>query len=324
VERFCTNMGINRPVTMRNRIALRLSFLLVLLVIAFSISGAEVSAQSSDQLATKPPIPSRRVDAERTGDLTEGQAPAVVEDVIGSGKSAAEPPPDDSPSDVVNNTTPPQFRAERIPVAGGAELLTIFGRLDGLRSGSLPAPEVPLLSVARDTLGDNDPENDRLRYVWMLTYTEPTLLKRIASAIPFLYQRVGNKSQASPGPPRPILDFANSGRQTWNRFFWSGLQNIFLDSYGIPLKAASRSYRRNASDYRSAHVTQALAILTNYETLRQRSRDESELLARRQTDGAESSISNGEVIADSTAPLMPEPAPAFTIGEMLELRARLI
>ena len=41
--------------------------------------------------------------------------------------------------------------SERQPVANGAELLTVFS--------SLPdnAGEVPLVSVLRDTLGDNDP-----------------------------------------------------------------------------------------------------------------------------------------------------------------------
>ncbi len=324
MERFCTSMEINRPVSMSHQVALRVTFHLVLVLMSLEIFGPVVAAQSSDQLATKPPIPSRRIDAERTGDLTEAPVPAVAAGVKVSGKSAAESRADDSPADVVSSTLPAQFRLERIPVAGGAELLTIFGRLDGMRSGSLPPPEVPLLSIARDTLGDNDPENDRLRYVWMLTYTEPTLLKRIASAVPFLYQRVGNKTQASPGPPKLILDLANTGRQTWTKFFWAGLQNIFLDSYGIPLKAASRSYRTNASDYRSAHVTQALAILTNYETLRRRSRDESELLARRQAGSSESPFPNNELIADASAPLLPERSSAFTIGEMLEVRARLI
>src|SRR6185436_1442895 len=72
-----------------------------------------------------------------------------------------------------------QFRLERTPLVGGAELLTIFGRLDGLRAESTRSPEVPLVSVVRDTLSDNNPENDRLRYVWMLTYTRPNLMKRI-------------------------------------------------------------------------------------------------------------------------------------------------
>jgi hypothetical protein len=309
---------------MRSQIALRLSFLLALLVINLSIFGAQVAAQSSDQSATRPSVPTRKVDAERVGDLLTGQAPTIAENDKVSTASRTESRTDDPPPDVGGNSAPPQFRVERVPLNGGVELLTIFARLDGMRSNGITAPEVPLLSVARDTLGDNDPENDRLRYVWMLTYTEPTLLKRIASAIPFVYQPVGNKNQASSAPPRPILDLANTGRQTWNKFFWSGLQNIFLDSYGIPLKAASRSYRRNASDYRSAHVTQALSILTNYETLRQRSRDESELLARRQAGGADSPFPNTQPVADSTAPLLPQRSPAFTIGEMLELRARLV
>ena len=59
------------------------------------------------------------------------------------------------------NKTAPQFRVERLPISSGAELMTIFGRLDGLAEKGKPAPEVPLVSVLRDTLGDDNPENDR-------------------------------------------------------------------------------------------------------------------------------------------------------------------
>src|SRR6185369_52452 len=111
------------------------------------------------------------------------------------------------------------------------------------------------------------------------TYTRPNLMKRVASAVPFLYQHVGNQTQASNQPPKAIIDLANPTRQTWNRFFWTGVQSVFLDTYGIPLKASSRTYRQNASDYRSGHVMQALSVLDSYERLRQRSRDEGELLA---------------------------------------------
>lgn len=158
------------------------------------------------------------------------------------------------------------FRLERTPVAGGAELLTIFGRLDGLPREKQEEGEVPLVTVLRDTLGDNDPENDRLRHVWMLTYTRPTFLQRLASGVPFLYSRAGNRtSKPDKGVPPPIIDLARTDRDVWNKFFWAALQNIFLDSYGFPLKAASRSYRRNLDDYRKSHVTRALAILSLYE-----------------------------------------------------------
>src|SRR6185503_19749754 len=79
-----------------------------------------------------------------------------------------------APPATVSTPAPPQFRLERLPVAGGAELITIFGRLDGMANQAGAGPDVPLVSIVRDTLGDANPENDRLRYVWMLTYTSPT------------------------------------------------------------------------------------------------------------------------------------------------------
>jgi len=62
----------------------------------------------------------------------------------------------------------PGFRLERISLAGGAELLTVFGSLDGLTLDR--DTDVPLVSILRDTLGDAATENDRLRYVWMHTH----------------------------------------------------------------------------------------------------------------------------------------------------------
>src|ERR1051325_2291587 len=210
--------------------------------------------------------------------------PATKADIPENARTPADiPKADGEKSDSSNGeaakAAATQFRVERLRLDGGAELLTIFGRLDGMRSGAASAPEVPLISVVRDTLSDTSPENDRLRYVWMLSYTRPNLLKRIASAIPFLYQHVGNQAEAYNRPPRPILDLANPTRQTWNHFFWSGMQSVFLDSYGIPVKASTRTYRRNAADYRAGHVMQALSILDTYAKLRQTTRDESELLA---------------------------------------------
>jgi hypothetical protein len=57
------------------------------------------------------------------------------------------------------------FRIETLPVGQGAELLTVFGSLDGLNAAGAQDKDVPLVSVLRDTLGDNDSENDCLRYV---------------------------------------------------------------------------------------------------------------------------------------------------------------
>lgn len=309
-----------RAFVLGNRAGRCCGFLLLLL--AFS-APTITWAQSANQLAAKPAprVPdSERPEAARPAIALAAPlgAPATAENT--SDEARGEEP---STEAAAAGATQSQFRVERLSLAGGAELLTIFGRADGLRASGKPAPEVPLISVVRDTLGDRDPENDRLRYVWMLTYTEPTLLKRIAAAIPFFYGHIGNQTRASNRPPAPLIDLANADRQTWNNIFRLGLQDIVLDNFGIPLRAASRSYRRNSSDYHSAHVAQALSILSVYDRWRWRSRDEGELLASRQTPaGTESLVKTNLVVDDRESPLLR--APAFTTGEMLEIRARLI
>src|SRR5215510_9281659 len=70
------------------------------------------------------------------------------------------------------STEPSRFRVERIPVAGGAELLTIWARVVGPETQT---EELPLITVLRDTLGDDIKENDILRQVWVHTYADPTL-----------------------------------------------------------------------------------------------------------------------------------------------------
>ncbi len=163
------------------------------------------------------------------------------------------------------NTAPELFRLERTPIDGGAELITIHGKLDGISNAE--NNWVPLVSVLRDTLGDVNNENDRLRYVWPLTYTRPTLGQRVSGAVPFLYARVGNKKKTNAEAPPPVLDLAAADRDVWNKIFWTALQSLLLDTYGAPLKASSRSYRQNISNYRKSHVIRALSVLTLYQAV---------------------------------------------------------
>jgi hypothetical protein len=158
------------------------------------------------------------------------------------------------------------FRLERVPVDGGAELITILARLDGIESTEA-GKWVPMVTVLRDTLGDLSPENDRLRYVWPLTYTRPTMRQRLSGAIPFLYLRVGNKKHLSQKGPPPVLDLAAADRDVWNKIFWTALQSILLDPYGTPVKASTRSYRNNITDYRKSHIIRALSILALYQAV---------------------------------------------------------
>ena len=158
------------------------------------------------------------------------------------------------------------LRLERVEVAGGAELITVHARLAGLES-TQNDKWIPLVSILRDTLGDTNAENDRLRYVWPLTYTHPTLKQRLAAAIPFLYTRVGNKKNLSKRPP-PALDLASPESEVWDNIFWTALQNILVDPYGTPIKASTSSYRRNSSDYRRSHIIRALSVLALYEAVK--------------------------------------------------------
>ncbi|MDQ3806317.1 MAG: hypothetical protein M3416_21120, partial [Acidobacteriota bacterium] len=160
----------------------------------------------------------------------------------------------------------PLFRLEKTPVGREGELLTVFGSLGGVGAAAGPHTDVPLVSILRDTLGDADPENDRLRHVWMLTYTRPTAWQRAASAVPFLYGRVGGRKQASTkGMPPAVLDLAAPERDVWHRFMWLALQNVFINPYGVAAKSSSSALRANTTRYRQAHILRALAILSLYE-----------------------------------------------------------
>ena len=178
------------------------------------------------------------------------------------------------------NTTPPAqpasgemltdlskiLRLERIEVAGGAELLIVHARLAGLESGK-DDQWVPLVSILRDTLGDGNRENDRLRYVWPLTYTHPTARQRLAAAVPFLYSRIGSKSFTQKIPP-PALDLAAPERDVWDKLFWTALQNILLNPYGTPIRATTSTYRKNTEDYRRSHIIRALSVLALYQAVK--------------------------------------------------------
>jgi len=158
------------------------------------------------------------------------------------------------------------LRLERVEVPGGAELITVHAKLSGLESTDNDN-WVPLVSILRDTLGDDFPENNRLRYVWPLTYTRPTTRQRLAAAIPFFYTRVGNKENLTKTPPQAI-DLASPESEVWNKIFWTALQNILLDPYGTPIKASTSSYRRNSSDYRRSHIIRALSLLALYQAVK--------------------------------------------------------
>src|SRR3954465_193665 len=149
----------------------------------------------------------------------------------------------------------PDFRLERTPVTGGAELLTVFA--------SVPdqSEQVPLLSVLRDTLGDNDPANDRLRYVWTLTATSPTVLQRAAAAVPFFFFSP-NLGKNPDKTPSAVIDLGNTSTIVWNSLAQQIMQIAAIDSNGALIRASTRRYRKNVSDQRRVNLMASLAVVS--------------------------------------------------------------
>ena len=165
---------------------------------------------------------------------------------------------------VAFSQTPPdasQFRVERTPVAGGAELITIWARVV---SSEPQTEELPLISVLRDTLGDDIKENDILREVWVHTYSQPTLVQRAMALAPLLYKGLQVKPRASSASlPQAIINLSDINQPVWRQLFVSSVVSVFVDQ--PLLRASIHSYQRNIADYRKSNVIRALTILSLYE-----------------------------------------------------------
>src|SRR5262249_50052137 len=152
------------------------------------------------------------------------------------------------------------FRVERQAVLddgpGGAELLTVFGHLSS-GTGQKTPDEVPLVSVLRDTLGDKNPENDRLRYIWVLTSARPSILQRALAALPFYYHQP-DLSKNADHRPVPVIDLSETTRSVWTAIAAQIMQVMALDPYGAAVRSSTRSYRNNTTDHRRVHLMEGL------------------------------------------------------------------
>ena len=155
--------------------------------------------------------------------------------------------------------TGPTYHVERKTLSGGGDLVTLFGPLH-TPSGETAGQQVPLITVLRDNLGDPDERADRLRYVWILTRTRPTMVQRLASVFPFFYSRTGSQPNAD-RVPSPALDLASPAKGVWTNVLGSGLQAWELDPLGATVRSSTRSYRGNSSDYSQLKTFEAVGAL---------------------------------------------------------------
>jgi hypothetical protein len=163
--------------------------------------------------------------------------------------------------------SPPQsnFHLERTMVPSGAELVTLFSKQSSMKALEDADQTTPILSVLRDTLDDSDPENDRLRQVWIYSYAKPSVWQRFVACLPFVYRQASPRRSKSEGLPSPVLDLAAPGKNTMRSLFGEVFQAGVLDDLGVPVRLVSRSYRGNSSDYRDLQIYQALLALSDYE-----------------------------------------------------------
>ncbi len=177
------------------------------------------------------------------------------------GQTIAEPAVSSGSAKTASN-----FRIETTPVAGGAEILTIFAKTSNSdTTGSGSVSEIPFVSVLRDTLGDESPANDRLRYVWMLTYTKPSVWQKAAAFVPFLYRRTTNKNINTDSPPPPVADMHSAHNALWSRVLWAVFKRVIDDEFGVWPKVSAIQYRQNAMDYKRSSIAKVQAVLSLYE-----------------------------------------------------------
>jgi len=160
--------------------------------------------------------------------------------------SAQERAPVDSPS---------LFRWEVIVIDETAELLTLFFETE----------EFPLISVLRDTLGSDDPDVHRLRYVWTHTYATPSLQQRLASGVPFLASRFGNSPSTRNGVPPSVLDLSDPNGTLWQNVREVALKTLPFYPKPPLVDSVLRTYSRNQSRYRNSQLARASTLLDLYD-----------------------------------------------------------
>lgn len=154
------------------------------------------------------------------------------------------------------------FRIEKTEIKGGAELITVFATLKGLNLQK----QVPMVSILRDTLGDDKVENDSLRYLWMLSYTRPSFAQKFSAVIPFLYTRTQNKRKVGDEPPPALMDLRSTDQQMWNKIFWIAFRSLVLNDIGSVTRTPVVHYRDNVKNYQKTAIVRALALISLYES----------------------------------------------------------
>ena len=146
------------------------------------------------------------------------------------------------------------------PVGDNAQLLTLLCRACGAFKDA--EKDVPLVSVLRDTLGDQSGENDRVTYVWLLTYARPRIRQRVVSAIPFFYWRVSKGSgSVTRKNTAPLMDLSAPENPMMLQVSRNLLQWTAFDPMITPVRASTHAYGTNRQEDERLHIEEAISYL---------------------------------------------------------------
>jgi hypothetical protein len=146
------------------------------------------------------------------------------------------------------------------PVGDSAQLLSLFCRACDVSTGI--EQDLPLVSVLRDTLGDQTNENDRVTYVWLLTYAHPRFGQRILSAIPFFYWRISKGSKSvSKHDTEPFMDLSAPENAMMVQVSRNLLQWTAFDPMMTPVRASTHAYRANRQEDERLHIEEVISYL---------------------------------------------------------------
>lgn len=159
-------------------------------------------------------------------------------------------------------TAAPTYYWRTLPVGTPrtAELVTLFCNACG--EATEAGKDIPLVTVLRDTLGENDRSSSKLTAVWLLTYSHPTIAQKSLAAIPFFYWSLSDgTANVSPKDTGPLLDLSAPQHPSVANVERQILQWTALDAFNTPLRATSREYRTNELDRERLHLEEANGYL---------------------------------------------------------------
>lgn len=152
-----------------------------------------------------------------------------------------------------------RLRVEVVDVSGGAQLVIIVAQMKDTPD---ELTDIPLTAVLRDTLGDDEPENDKLRYLWDFSYARPSWRQRFASAIPFFYFHPGSQTQGSRNSLSPLIDLSPNRNKLYLNWAQQIIGSATLKSQGLLFGPSLRTHERNTQDHRQAHIARAYEVFS--------------------------------------------------------------